>query len=132
VSCRPKPGSEADQLRELITEARGILKDLRAEIREARGLAGQAADDAHAKIQEELRKAFTSFQKDMNQAAADLNESVDQARNEIVKQLTISKLERIPGDPNALRITFAQHKFETDGQITERSHGITRTLRSGS
>jgi uncharacterized coiled-coil protein SlyX len=117
------PGQLA-QLRELIREAHGATKDLRAAIREARDYAGSltkivdaAAEAARRAAHEAGCEQLAAFQEhlqgELNRSAAKLNEAVTEARGHIARALT-PKLAAIDADAAALVISFEGNLFDPD------------------
>jgi F0F1-type ATP synthase membrane subunit b/b' len=80
------------ELRELIPEAHAAVKDLTGVLREYRKIMADgvhaARDAAENAATEEMHRFAVHLQKEMNAAAADLNEAVNTARKAITQQLT--------------------------------------------
>lgn len=111
------------ELRELIREAHGATKDLRGAIREARdyangliSLVDAAADAARTAAfhagEAQMAELGAHLQRQMNQAAADLNRAVDEARRHIVKQLTLTRL--LQGEDGGIVAEFASNQFDAE------------------
>jgi F0F1-type ATP synthase membrane subunit b/b' len=116
------------QLRELIREAHGATKDLRAAIREARSFADglvalvdTAAESARRAAHEAGEQQMAAFQAhlqgELNRSAAKLNQAVIDARGHISRALT-PKLASIDltdsGEPGVLLVKFAGNLFDPD------------------
>jgi hypothetical protein len=115
MSGKPKPGrpTDAEQLRELLAEAHGVIKDLRAGIREARDEAKNAAANAATAANEELARFGRHLQKELNRHTADLQTDVDRAQRNVIDQLTLAELERVPGT-QTLKFRFGGHQFDAN------------------
>lgn len=88
----PTPDQEAQALRALVTEAHGVIKDLRGCLREARALILRLLDGFQETANNEIRQLANFLQSEQNRHAADLNASVAVARKELMDQLTMSEL----------------------------------------
>lgn len=113
----------AAQLRELLGEARGTVKDLTLLLRQIREATAQGTRDAEkaaaAVCESEVAQFYEQIQQAMNAAAASLNDSVDKAREKIIQQLQVSRLERLPDGTS--RIYFLDNgRFMTDGKVKTR------------
>ena len=86
------PQQEIDQLRALIIEAHEVLQDLRYEQRKAAKLTKDLIADLEATANREIQQFANWLQQENNRYATELNNDVDRARTEIVRQLTTSKL----------------------------------------
>lgn len=110
------PGQLAE-LRELIRDAHGATKDIRAAIKEAKTLVADFAD-ACAKAafdasNAEMARWADHVQREMNDRARDLNRAVVAAQRHIVSQLTMTRL--IPdGQGHGLRVEFEGSLFDAD------------------
>jgi uncharacterized protein YukE len=108
------------ELRELIRQAHGATKDLRAAIREARKMTDDMADAcakaAYEASNDEMARWAAHVQREMNTRAADLNRAVDAARRHIISQLTMTRL--IPSG-DGLRVEFAGANFDDDVPAAE-------------
>jgi hypothetical protein len=116
------------QLRELIREAHGATKDLRAAIREARafadglvGLVDKAAEAARRAAYEagcvQVAELEAHLQGEMNASAAKLNQAVIEARGHISRALTpkIASLDLTDtGEPGVLMVQFEGNLFDAD------------------
>ena len=109
------------ELRELIREAHAAIKDLTRVLREVR----QAVRDGTAEARDTMAKAandaideFTvHWQKQADQAAADLNRDLLAARAHLIKALTIKSMEGIPGE-RGIRVEFAGQLFDDGTEDT--------------
>jgi hypothetical protein len=89
------PAAEA-RLRDLLAEAHGAIRDMDRLIREHRAL---MADTAHAAQDaafragcEEINRFSAHFQRQMNDAAEELNQAVRGAREQVADAITPTKL----------------------------------------
>jgi hypothetical protein len=88
VSGRPKPGrgDEAEQLRELLRDAHGMIRDLRAEIRTSRELIAEGKLAFGAALQAHYDETHAAVQ-----ASADrLREALDQREADFILRLSAS------------------------------------------
>lgn len=115
------PEEAAAELRELIREANGAVKDLRQVLREVREtIASGAQRPAEASAEagnRELDRYSRHLQKVMNEQSAQLKRAVDDARNRVVKMLMISELRVDPGSgPGEARllVRWADGDFDPD------------------
>lgn len=103
------------ELREATRDAHAAVKDLTGVLREYRKAAAdgvQAARDAAANAaSEELVKFGEHLQKEMNHAAADLNRSVNTAREAIAAQLTPRQV--VVNEDGRVQFTFTGN-FDQD------------------
>jgi F0F1-type ATP synthase membrane subunit b/b' len=111
---------EQEKLRELTRAAHEAAKDLRAALTEYRQAAAAIKQDLIEALdavgEKKLDQWADDWQKALNQAAADLNDSVDKARDHVVHQLTLSDL--VPNeDGKTFRISFAGGMFKEDGEV---------------
>ena len=106
---------EITELRELIREAHGAIKDMERLLRDFRQAAREGAEQGRAAAQEAAKAEMDRFnehlQGQMDAAAKDLNRAVEAARMHVVKQLTVSELESGP-DGKGLRVKFAGNLFD--------------------
>lgn len=104
----------AEELRELVREAHGAIKDMERLLRDIRQASREGTEQARTAAQEAAKAEMAKFQEhiqgQMDDAAADLNKAVDAARMHVVKQLTISEIEQIPGQ--GTRVKFAGNLFD--------------------
>lgn len=111
-------GGQLVELRELIREAHGAAKDLRAVIKEARqvgpSLARECEQAARDAASAEIQQFNTRLQADMDRAARDLNRAVDAARRQVLAQLTVTSLSL---DETGVRAEFAGNLFDS-GDLT--------------
>lgn len=110
----------AEQLRELLGEARGAVKDLTLLLRQIREATTQGAiaagKAAHEAFESEMDEAFKQIQDTMNGHAAELNRGVARAREHVMSSLVVSRLEPRPGGKYA--VIFEQDKqFVEDGEV---------------
>lgn len=113
----------AAQLRELLGEARGMVKDLTQLLRQLRETTAQGTRDAAAAAakvcESEVAQFYEQIQEAMNKAAAELNESVGRARADVIAQLQLSHIERLPD--GSARVYFESNgRFITDGKVKTR------------
>jgi hypothetical protein len=108
------PADPAEQLRELIREANGVVKDLSRLLREYKQLTAdpvkQLTDAMTEAARDQMRRADREIQQSINQSSADLNKAVARAREIIMKQLTLSTLEIVndeAGQPMEMRVKWA-------------------------
>jgi len=112
------------QLRDLIREAHGATKDLRAAIREAKDYAGSlvqlvdaAADAARRAAHEagcaQLAQFEAHLQGEMNRSAANLNKAVAEARDHIGRAL-MPKLAALDTEAAAMIIEFEGNLFDAN------------------
>lgn len=113
----------AAQLRELLGEARGMVKDLTGLLRQVREVTAAGTRDAEkaaaAVCESEVAQFYEQIQKAMNLAAESLNDSVEKARDVIIAQLQVSRLERLP-DGTAKIYFESNGRFKTDGEVKVR------------
>lgn len=116
------------QLRDLIREAHGATKDLRAAIREARqfadglvGLVDAAAESARRAAHEAGVEQLAAFERhlqgEMNRSAAKLNQAVIEARGHIGRALTpkLASLDLADnGEPGVLVVQFEGNLFDAE------------------
>lgn len=106
---------EAAELRELIREAHGAIKDLDRLLAQARQVirdgAVQARDAAHRATEEELDSFAERWQAEADRHAVSLNEAVKAARLQILKQLMIAELEPMEGG-HGLRVKWDGALFD--------------------
>ena len=114
------PGQLAE-LRELIREAHGATKDIRAAIKEARTLVDTFADAcaaaAYHASNAEMGRWAEHVQREMNDRARDLNRAVIAARDHIGRALMpkIAAVELTDDDePPRLIVQFAGNLFDAD------------------
>lgn len=111
------PEEAAEQLRELIREANGAIKDLRQVLREVRQAVAGAADEAAAAAAEagssELRRYSNHLQEEMNRQSAELKEAVDKARARIIRMLALKAITS-PDNGKTIRAEFAAGNFDSD------------------
>jgi F0F1-type ATP synthase membrane subunit b/b' len=104
----------AAELRELIREAHGAIKDMERLLRDIRQATRDGAEEARGAAQEAARAEMTRFQEhiqgQMDDAARDLNRAVEAARMQVVRQLTITEIEQIPGKGSVVK--FAGNLFD--------------------
>jgi ABC-type transporter Mla subunit MlaD len=110
------PDAEA-RLRELLAEVHGATRDLDRLLREARGLindnAKAAADAAFRASSEEMKRFSAHFQRQMNEAAIELNSAVSRAREQVINAITPTSL--VVDDKSGLvRIEFSGELFDAD------------------
>lgn len=117
--------AQLEQLRELIREAHGATKDLRAAIREAKGYADNlvkmvdaAADSARRAAYDagcaQLAEYQAHIQGEMNRSAAELNKAIVAARDHIGKALLPKVAMALAADPGALVVQFDGNLFDAD------------------
>lgn len=103
-------------LRELVRDAHGATKDLRAAIREAKALEREMAETCAKAAGDAAIAEMDAFavhiQREMNEKARDLNRAVDAARRHVVRSLTMASL--VPDDQGGLRVTFHGAAFDED------------------
>jgi hypothetical protein len=116
------------ELRELIREAHGATKDLRAAIKDARAFADglvdlvpQAAESARRAAFEagckQVKELEAHLQSEMNASAAKLNQAVIEARGHISRALTpkLASLDLADdGGPGVLMVQFEGNLFDAD------------------
>lgn len=103
--------AEQEQLRQLIRDAHAAAKDLRAVIREARGVGAVLAEAVSAELNAELAKATNHLQAEQNRHSAELNTAVGAARQEILRQLAVSRIE-YDQEADNWRIVFGGGRFD--------------------
>lgn len=107
------PGMLAE-LRELIREGHAVIKDMDRLKRDLREIVNSAAlsarKQAQAAANEEMQRFQRHAQREMDRSARDLNRSVEAARGQIVKALTVESIEEIPG--GGLRAKFRGNLFD--------------------
>lgn len=86
------PEQEIEQLRALVQEAHGVIKDLRGALREARKIAADMVAAFEKTANDEIMQFSNWMASESNRQAASLNEAVEVARTEITRQLTTTKL----------------------------------------
>lgn len=100
------PEEAAAELRELIREANGAVKDLRQVLREVRqAVAGAAAEASAAAVtagDATLKKYERHIQQEMDVHTADLKESVQRARRQIVGMLMLKEVQAGPDNGTVL------------------------------
>ena len=116
------------QLRELIRDAHGATKDLRAAIKEARAFADGLVDLVDKAAEAARRAAFEAgcaqvteleahLQREMNASAAKLNQAVIEARGHISRAMTpkLASLDLTDtGEPGVLLVQFEGNLFDAD------------------
>ena len=111
--------AEVEDLRELLRETHGAIKDMERllrEMREAiRGGTAAARLAAHEAAVAEMGRFQEHVQRELDLSAKGLNKAVQRARSQIIDQLTVKHAESIPG--GGTRITFAGNLFD-DGGVT--------------
>lgn len=104
----------ASELRELVREAHGAIKDMERLLRDIRQASRDGTEQARTAAQEAAKAEMTKFrdhiQAQMDDSARDLNRAVEAARLHVVKQLTITEVEQLPGSGS--RVKFAGHLFD--------------------
>jgi hypothetical protein len=107
--------SEITELRELIREAHGAIKDMERLLRDFRQAGREGAEQGRTAAQEAAKAEMARFQEhiqgQMDEAARDLNRAVEAARMQVIKQLTVSELESGP-DGKGLKVKFAGNLFD--------------------
>lgn len=114
------------ELRGLIREGHGVIKDMNRLLREYRNAAadaaGQARQAAAEAASEEMTRASRHIQAEMNRHAKDLNRAVQAARVQVVKALTVRTLDAGP-DGGGLTATFAGNLFDDDVPLPGAGNG---------
>lgn len=116
---RPDPGASdldksiaaAVELRALITEAHGATKSLNAALAEYRRLLADTDKTVDAAIERAANRAIEQWvnwmQDEQNKHAANLNDAVEQAREQIIRSLTLAELKFSREDDNLLFFKFS-------------------------
>ena len=108
-----------EELRELIAEANGAVKDLRQVLAEVRQASGRAVRDVEQVMSErgaeEMNALSRHLQKEMDRYATVLNHSVNRAREHIIKCLQVSRLEETAD--GQMRIYFDGPARPFDDQV---------------
>lgn len=106
----------AAELRELIREANGSIKELARLLRECRSVIASGAEQARTAAGEagnqELNRYTRHLQAEMNRHTASLAEAVDKARSDVIRSLTLKSIRRGP-DGN-LQAIWAAGNFDAD------------------
>ena len=106
------------ELRELIREGHGVIKDMTALLREFRRLAADGAEQSRAAARQaanaEIKRFSAHIQGEMDRQARELNKAVQAAREHVVKTLLVKSIEELPG--GGLRASFTGSLFDDGGQ----------------
>lgn len=109
--------AEVDDLRELVREAHGAMKDLERLLRQVREAARDGANQAREAAEEAAIAVMKEFerhiQREADIMAHDLNRAVQAARNQIIDQLTVDYAEPMPG--GGTRVKFKGNLFDDGG-----------------
>ena len=105
------------ELRELIREGHGVIKDMTALMREFRKLAADGAEQSRAAAQQaadtEISRFSAHIQGEMDRHARELNKAVQAARQQVVKALLVKSIEEMPG--GGLKASFTGNLFDDGG-----------------
>lgn len=112
----PDPAAEADRLRGLIRDAHAAVKDLRAAIRDTEQLRAQLVDKFEAAANDAIAELSNFLQTDANRLTAQLNASVEAARDEIAQHLFDARIEYDKAADNFV-IVFQGAKFAEREQL---------------
>lgn len=119
---KPNTADPAEELRETIREAHGVLKDLRGVLKEIRQVRDSASRELVDKLNATLAEYNEALQADMNEEAARLNQEVTRARDYIAKQLTVARLVPDP-DGKTLFLQWEGHLFDEHAKPPGGKHG---------
>ena len=96
---KPEPRDVSDELaelRELVRDAHGAIKDLGRLLDEYRRIARDAANDARARAQQAAAAELADFaehlQREANRMSAQLNRAVHEAQRNVVRQLEVADM----------------------------------------
>lgn len=121
------PAAEG-RLRELLAEAHGAIRDMERLLREHRALIADngraAADAAFRASSQEMSRFSAHFQRQMNEAAGELNTAVHAARNQIADAITPTKL--VVDAQGGVQIEFGGDLF--DAAVPVANVELPRTL----
>lgn len=114
---------QLEELRELIREAHGVIKDGTRLLREIRQASAATAEQARAAAHDAAVAEMAAFQvhiqRDMDRSARDLNRAVEAARVQVVKALTVKMLETGP-DGTGIVATFGGNLFDDGSPAGQR------------
>lgn len=118
---KPTPAEEIELLRETIRDAHAAIKDLRAEIRRADRLAPQLVEAFEQLHEREIEQLSNHMTAEANRQSALLNESVSQARQWILQQLTAQELVLDPANGVVL-LNFPNRPLDDDVPLPYPQH----------
>ena len=115
---------EMEELRALIRESHEAIKDLTKLLREYKKAAADgtkaAGERAHDAADKKLREFFDHLQAESNHNAAELNKSVERAKDHVMKRLLIARME-IDKDSDMARFYFEENTpFDEHAEVIER------------
>lgn len=102
---------ETEVLAGVVRAAHEALKDLKAAIREATQLAPRLVAEFEATHHREMSLLSNHMTAEGNRAAGELNDAVDRARDEILRQLAAQELV-LDRDNGVIKLLFSKGRFD--------------------